>query len=315
MARLLIGLAFAFGAAALYAAGIALQALEAREAPEEHALRMSLFRRLVARPRWIAGTAVGLLGWALQALALTRAPLTLVQPAVATSLVFLLAIGARVLGERVDREDVAAVVALAASVAVLGWATPAREGAHATGPRLWIALVVLGAVALVPYALRGSARSVSILVPISAGLAYSWDGLATKFASDDYARSAWLGLGVWFLAMMIASGVGTLSEMSALRRRPVTQVAPIVFALNTFVPVALAPLLAHEAWPSAPGRLAALVAALAVLAACVVRLARSTSVDRVLAEGRSSESETGRSPRASSAVITRITEARATGGR
>src|SRR5437763_130842 len=190
MARLLIGLAFAFGAAVLYAAGIALQALESREAPEEHALRMSLFRRLVARPRWIAGTAVGLLGWALQALALTRAPLTLVQPAVATSLVFLLAIGARVLGERVDREEVA-----------------------------------------------------------------------------------------------------------------------IVFALNTFVPVALAPLLAREAWPSALGRLAALVAALAVLAACVVRLARSTSVDRVLAEGRSSESETGRSPRASSAAITRITEA------
>src|SRR5205085_6876992 len=93
MARLLIGLAFAFGAAALYAAGIALQALEAREAPEEHALRMSLFLRLVSRPRWLAGTAVGLAGWALQALALTRAPLTLVQPAVAASLVFLLAIG------------------------------------------------------------------------------------------------------------------------------------------------------------------------------------------------------------------------------
>jgi drug/metabolite transporter (DMT)-like permease len=315
MASLLIGLAFAFAAAALYAAGIALQALEAREAPEEHALRVSLFRRLVARPRWLAGTAVGLAGWALQALALTRAPLTLVQPAVAMSLVFLLAIGARVLGERVGREEVAAVVALAGSVAVLGWAAPGRESAHATGPRLWITLGVLGAVALVPYAFRGAARSASILVPVSAGLAYSWDGLATKFASDDYARSAWLGLGMWFVAMMTASGVGTLSEMSALRRRPVTQVAPIVFALNTFVPVALAPLLAHEAWPSESGRLAALVVALVVLAVGVVSLARSTSVDRVLAEGRSSESETGRRSRASSAAITRITEARASGGR
>ena len=315
MPGLLIGLACAFGAAALYAAGIALQALEAREAPEEHALRVSLFRRLVRRPRWLAGTAVGLAGWALQALALTRAPLTLVQPAVAASLVFLLAIGARVLGERVGRGEVAAVVAVAAAIAVLGWAAPEREGAHATGMRLWITLAVLGAAALVPYGLRGSARAASILVPVSAGLAYSWDGLATKFASDDYARSAWLGLGVWFLAMMIASGVGTLSEMSALRRRPVTQVAPIVFALNTFVPVALAPLLAHEAWPTAPARLAALVAALAVLAIGVVRLARSSSVDRVLAEGRSSDSDAARSPRASSAAITRMREARAAGGR
>jgi hypothetical protein len=315
MARLLLGLAFAFAAAALYAAGIALQALEAREAPEEHALRLSLFRRLVRRPRWIAGTAIGLAGWALQALALTRAPLTLVQPALAVSLVFLLLVGTRALGERVMRADVAAVVAVVAAVAVLGWAAPGREGAHATGPRLWIALVVLGAVALVPYAFRGAARAASILVPVSAGLAYSWDGLATKFASDDYARSAWLGLGLWFLAMTTASGVGTLSEMSALRRRPVTQVAPIVFALNTLVPVALAPLLAREAWPSAPGRVVGLVVALAALACGVVRLSRSSPVDRVLAEGRSAESDVARSPRASSRAIARSRAARAASGR
>src|SRR2546422_586402 len=67
---LLGGVLAAFGAAALYSVGISLQAVEARAAPRDHHLRFSLLRRLVRRPRWIAGTAAGLLGWGLQAVAL-----------------------------------------------------------------------------------------------------------------------------------------------------------------------------------------------------------------------------------------------------
>src|SRR2546429_485494 len=76
------------------------------------ALRLSLFRRLVAKPRWVAGTGLGLAGWALQALALTKAPLTVVQPLLGTSLVFLLGIAASRLGERVTRADALAVGAI-----------------------------------------------------------------------------------------------------------------------------------------------------------------------------------------------------------
>src|SRR2546426_11731197 len=101
MPGLLTGILAALAASALYAVGMALQAVEARLAPEAQALRLSLFRRLVRRPRWIAGTALGLSGWALQALALAQAPLTLVQPLLGSSLVFLLAISVWRLGERV----------------------------------------------------------------------------------------------------------------------------------------------------------------------------------------------------------------------
>ena len=48
--------------------GLALQALDAREAPAEESLRPALLLRLVRRPRWLAGTGLsGLLGWPLQA--------------------------------------------------------------------------------------------------------------------------------------------------------------------------------------------------------------------------------------------------------
>src|SRR5437588_2873183 len=204
MPCILTGIVAAGGASVLYAVGIALQAVEARAAPVEQALRLSLFRRLIARPRWLAGTALGLMGWALQALALAHAPLTLVQPIVGASIVFVLAIAAWQLGEHVRPADWLAGLAIAAGVPLLAATAPHRNGHHAGGARLWISLALLGAVALSPLALRGAARAASILVPIGAGLAYSWDGLATKFASDDYTRHAWLGLALWFVAMNAA---------------------------------------------------------------------------------------------------------------
>src|SRR2546428_9787648 len=113
MSRLLLGLLAAFGAAGLYSAGIALQALEARQIAKEHALRIGLLWRLVRRPRWLLGITLDLGGWALQALALALAPLTLVQPALAGGLVFLLMIGPGLLGEPVGRREVMASVPIA----------------------------------------------------------------------------------------------------------------------------------------------------------------------------------------------------------
>ena len=86
MPGMIIGVGAAVGSAILYAVGIVLQAGAARSAPVEDALRLALFRRLVRSRRWLAGTALGLLGWALQTVALLHAPLTLVQPLLGLSL-------------------------------------------------------------------------------------------------------------------------------------------------------------------------------------------------------------------------------------
>jgi drug/metabolite transporter (DMT)-like permease len=309
---LLIGIVAAIGASALYAIGIALQATEARIAPESHALRLSLFVRLVKRPRWVLGTALGLTGWALQALALTHAPLTLVQPLLGSSLVFLLGLSVWHLGEHVTRNHVLAVLAIAVGTPLLALTSPHHHSAHAVGALLWLTLGALGFTALSPLALRGSARTASLLVPIGAGLAYSWDGLATKFASDDYLRHAWIALAFWFVAMNIASGLGTLSEMSALQRRPVAQVAPLVFALTTFVPVALAPAIAREWWSTSALRDLGLFVSLALVGGGALALARSRPVVRALAaEATSSVSDTARRSLDASNASAAVSESRA----
>src|SRR5205823_5553975 len=101
MNRLALGLLAACAAAALYDLAIALQALDARTQPATRGMRLSLLGQLARRPRWLAATLMGVLGWPVQVVALLYAPLTVVQPALATGLLLLLAVGSRMLDEPV----------------------------------------------------------------------------------------------------------------------------------------------------------------------------------------------------------------------
>src|SRR5205823_1268458 len=91
------------------------------------------------------------------------------------------ALTTRLVRRPVGRREVVSVGAVAAGIALLAWAAPHREAHHSTGPRLVAALVVLGAIALAPYALSLARRAPAALVAIGAGTAYAVDGLATKF--------------------------------------------------------------------------------------------------------------------------------------
>jgi drug/metabolite transporter (DMT)-like permease len=296
------GLALAFTTAILYATAVGLQALEAREAPKEQHLRLSLLRRLVTRPRWLIGTGLALVGWIAQVGALLLIPLTLVEPALAMSLIVLLAIGSRVLGERVGRREILSVSTMVGGIALLAWAAPPRETEHAGGAGTVVAIGILAAIALVPYGLSLLGRSAGLLIAVGAGAAYAIDGLATKFFSDDFSNEAWIGLVAWGVVMGLAAGVATLSEMSALQNRPATQVAPIILALTTLVPVALAPVLAGETWSGDPWLRVALGASILLIVGGASVLATSPAVGAVLDE---SGNGTAESDEADSTLSTR----------
>jgi drug/metabolite transporter (DMT)-like permease len=277
----LAGVGIALAAAALYALAVGLQAIEARQAPPEDTLRLALLRRLVKRPLWVAGAATGVLGWVLQALALTFAPLTLVEPTLAASLVFLLLLGTRLTGERAGRVEALGVLFVAAGLAGLGWAAPAHSPRHTGGPGFVLVLALLAVAVAAPHLSPRRQRS-PLLIAASAGVAYAFAGLGTKFATDDVHGSSWLGAGTWLVTLAAVSAVGQLNEMSALQLRPVTRVAPVVFSLNVLVPVALAPALAHEPWGSSAGVRVVLVLSLVAVACGMVVLSRSRAVGAVL---------------------------------
>ena len=145
--RELIAVAFATISSSLYALSAALQALEAREAPPETALRASLLTGLVRQRVWVIGALVGIVGWGLQAGALAFASVSLVQPALGLGLIVLLVLGSRMLHERVGPREIGGVIAIASAVAVLGWAAPSETGAFTTGGTwaVGVALVVVTA--------------------------------------------------------------------------------------------------------------------------------------------------------------------------
>lgn len=293
---LALGIAAAIGASCLYNTSIALQALEAREVPHEHALRPSLIGRLLRNRRWLGATALGLAGWPLEIVALLLAPLTVVQPCLASGLILLLWLGATRLGERPGRREGIAVAAIVAGVGGVAWAAPDRTTDHAGTAAVALALVLVALPIAAPYVARarirhsprqegvkvGWASAIEVLAVLAAGFAYAWTAIASKLLTDELAAGSAAVAAFWLATAAASEGIGLLSEMSALQRRPATHVAPVMFAVQVLVPVVLAPLIFGESWSGTPLGGVALVAFMAVALAGTVLLAGSKSVASVL---------------------------------
>jgi len=272
--RLALGLGVACTASAFYDVAVALQALDARAVPASHSLRLSLLARLARRPRWVAGLLLGLLGFPLQIYALTLAPITVVQPALALGLVLLLALGVHLLDESVGGREIVAVSAILAGIAGIAWAAPLR-GDNLADVRLAPALVILGALAAIPFV--GRVRRASLMM-LGAGCAFAWAGLSAKLIGDRLSTGDWLTALLWLVATGLIAVIGLLSEMSALQRRPATQVAPAVFVVQVVIPVVLAGAFGGEDWNTTPMGGTLLAVLLALVVGGAVALTRSSAV-------------------------------------
>jgi drug/metabolite transporter (DMT)-like permease len=283
---LALGIIAAVGASLLYNTSIALQALEVRDVPHEHSLRPSLLGKLLQNRRWLGATGIGLLGWPLEIAALLLAPLTVVQPCLASGLVLLLWLGATRLGEAPGRREAIAVAAIVVGLAGVAWAAPARSTEYAGVGAIIAALALLAVPLAAPYVLRDRATAIGLLPVISAGCGYAWTGIASKLLTDELAAGALLIAFAWLATAAASEGLALLSEMSALQRRPATRVAPVMFAVQVLVPVALAPLIFGESWASTPLGGVALIAFMAIAVAGTVLLAGSRAVGAVIENAR-----------------------------
>src|SRR5258708_7609228 len=116
MASLLLGIAAAVAASAMFKLAVVVQASEARSVPRRLALRL--------------------------------APLTVVQPADAAGLVLLLVFGSRILGDPIGFREKFAVGGIVVGVTGLAFVAPERSTHHVSG--VWIPLVALAIVAVAP---------------------------------------------------------------------------------------------------------------------------------------------------------------------
>ena len=284
MGSVVLGVALACLASVLFNAAIVIQADEVRDVPREHALQLSLLGRLLRRPRWLLGAALGLTAFPLQTVALLFAPLTAVQPADATGLIVLLFLGSRILGEPVGRREVLAVLAIGVGIVTLTIAAPKREVTHVEGADVLLPMIGIAVVALAPLVLRRLIGADSILVVLGAGFAFALSAFCAKIVADALDRGAWGAVILGLLVAGLGAFAGTLTEQTALQRRQATQVAPLIFAIELLVPVALAVVVVGEDWERSS--VVGIGAALVLVVGGAFTLGRAPTVAKLLEAGR-----------------------------
>jgi drug/metabolite transporter (DMT)-like permease len=274
------GMGLAALAAACFDGAVALQALEARAVASTRP-GVGLVAGLLRRPRWLAATALAIMGWPLQVAALALAPLTLVQPTLAVGLVLLLVLGAHLLGEPVRARDVAGVVAIGGGLGVLAWAAPEANHVHAGAAVLIAVLGSLAGIAALPWALAGGLAP-GLLV-LGAGCGYAASGITTKLLADSLAAGTPLAVSAWVVLTAAVAGIALADEMGALQRAGAARVATGAFALQVLVPVACAPLLTGEHWGATPLGGGAIALGVALVIAGTLALSTAPNVSRLIA--------------------------------
>lgn len=275
-----LGIAAAAAAAACFDGSVILQAREARAVAAVHALRVSLLRRLVARPMWLAGTAIAGLGWPLQLVAFSLAPITVVQPTLALGMLLLLGVGARVLHEHVGRREWAAAAAVIAGIAALAAVAPAHTQHIRSVAAVAIPMAILAVAVTLPFVVGGRRAGAWLLI-VGAGCSFALTAFTNKLLTIELAHGRpWAAVG--FLLLTIAAGApGFLIDQSALQRFDATRTSPPMFVLETAIPVALAPVMFGERWSSTPGGGAVVVAGLALVLGGGAVLGASRTVTRI----------------------------------
>jgi drug/metabolite transporter (DMT)-like permease len=276
-----VGLLAALLAAALASGGLIIQALDAREQHHRHGLRLSLLGRLVRTPRWVIGTILGYLAFPFQLLALRHVPLIVVQPVQAAGLLLMLAVGARVLGERIERGAILGVAGVMVGLAVLSWGSPSGTDTPVTPGALGGATAGLLLISACPYAFRGCGRTILVLC---AGIGFAATNLAVKGFSDALAAGASLHLLAYLACAALSSTLAILSQMTAFQRYRAVDVAPVTFAVPVFLPVALGAVILNEHWRTAAFAGAPFAAGVVLLAVATIMLTRSAPVARLSAQ-------------------------------
>jgi drug/metabolite transporter (DMT)-like permease len=232
-----------------------------------------------------------LCGLAFQALALTLAPVTLVQPVIAGGVAIVLVLSRLVLREHLGRGEYAYVAAMALSVVLLALSAGAASGevGHHFSGLLLAALAipsVLVAFAIGSSAIHAGSRKhgppvTGVSYGIATGLLYGVAALAIKALSGAllHQRGA-AGILVavvsspYLYLMGACSAAGMLLFQAALQRCRISIVAPVSNVLGSIYFIVVGTWLFHERLPASPALLALRIVGILVAGCVVVLLTR-----------------------------------------
>lgn len=234
-------------AASAFAMGSVLQQKGTLEAPAEGDDSRFLVQ-ILKRPVWLAGGGLQATGWVLQAAALDRGSLVVVQSLTATSLVIALPLGAHFTEQHISRRVVTGAVAIIVGIVLFLSVGSPQKGTSYPAPATWVVAGALGTVVVVVLARMGRTRggaTKALLFGSAAGVGFAFQATVTK----QFMTIIGSGIGglfsSWEIYALIATALtGFILQQSALRTgilapamassNAVTLFASVVFGITVF---------------------------------------------------------------------------------
>ncbi|GLW75395.1 hypothetical protein Kpho02_76920 [Kitasatospora phosalacinea] len=269
----------ALGAACCLGAGFVLQQHAAQRAPSGDLLRWRLLLDLMRMPDWLLGIAFMIGGQVLSALALSQGEVALVEPLLATNLVWAMLLARRITGTRLGRPGWIGVALIALGVTAFIAAGQPRGGGPAAGPlRYWLVFGIVSGLALllVTVARRLPLFEEATLLALAAGLLYGLQDALTRTTFDRIDRDgAAAALVSWPPYTVVGLGViGLLLVQSAFEAAPLRMSLPALTAAQPLAGIACAVGFLGDRLRVTPGALAWQSAGLAAIVVGVVVLGR-----------------------------------------
>ena len=215
-----MGSALALVAALAFALGSVLQQRGALRTPA-HENDPRFLLQILRQPVWLVGAASQTVGWILQAAALDRAPLVVVQAISALSLVIALPFGIWLTNQRIGkREMVGAVCVLAGIVFFLSAGQPHGGGPSPSAGQWWgactVTLLLVVSLSAVGTRFQGAAKALTL--GSAAGLGFGLQAAVTKTFVTELGGGALGLLTSWTCYVLIASALtGFVLQQSALK--------------------------------------------------------------------------------------------------
>jgi drug/metabolite transporter (DMT)-like permease len=273
-----IAVVAALCAGCCFALGVVIQHDAARET-ESRSLSLGLLAELARQPRWLAGTALAGLAFAIQALALGFGPLALVQPLVAADVLFALPMIAVLHGHRLTPADWTGACAVTGGIAVFLAVSPPSTGVRTPGLAAWVpAVLVVAAAATVSVSmgLRLRGRAQVLWLAGAAGIIFGMLDALTKSTAGLLADR---GMGVLLrwepYGLMLVGVLGALLAQSAFRAGALSLSLPVIDTLEPISAVVIAATVFNEQLATSPGRFVMQLAGGCVAAGGVAWLSRS----------------------------------------
>jgi enterochelin esterase-like enzyme len=239
---------------------------------------------------WLAGQAVGWVGFTGQLLAVALAPLSLVQAFAAGGLAISLPLAARMFGQRVSESQLLAILVMAVALASLPIALHSHSNLHG-GTLVLMSLVVLAIAAAIGVTGGPAAQA------IAAGCSYAVADAAIKAISTSWHAHGFATLvSVWTVLAAVGTFAGFLTFQSSLRRGSAVVAISLMNVFAALGALACGILAFGEALGTGPSATVVHLLAISLVLTSVPFLA--TGQQRIAGSGRTSALAGVGSPRA-----------------